>query len=563
MSPPIKIYAAMEFESRIVHSSLSISQSVNLYEEKRNDSDEKFHMANLRFISSEGDVMEITRFVKGLVVTILLVILIASNNQYDASGEESSMSLKDAIDQGLVTASFRSTGSASGYVADVSITNTGGENLTIELEPSGLEGMILRNADGNEQDEFIKEIPGEKIDDTSYTPKTNVTLGSGENTTLIVTGYCFNFALKNPSVGTQFSLNGSSEKGNIKEIQGILTAFQAIVDAGNFTDSEKTSIEQLALWISQSENSNKYLEDYGDRGYTTNQDGIQAIKDVLIDLGYTPEEVDNITALSGKQKEPEKEDETNEIPPEYWYYLLGGIILWGLIRWALRYRKRQKYERPRIDGVGQPDVGQDPASTAYGKSYSHVPDCLRGVQTSTAYGKSYSHVPDCLRGVQSSTAYGRSYSHVPDCLRSMQTSYDKPSVDTVGEVGGPQDQASVAYGKSYSHVPDCLRSAQQKSTAYGRSYSHVPDCLRSMQTSYDKPSVDTVGEVGGPQDQASVAYGKSYSHVPDCLRSAQQKSTAYGRSYSHVPDCLRSMQTSHDPSKMTEAEKLKKKNNIV
>lgn len=221
----------------------------------------------------------------------------------NVSAQGSSSSLCDAIEEGLVTATINSTGSASGYIANLTITSNLYDPLTVDIENSSLEGMVLVNPNVDEQDLVITDVPGVSTGATTYEPADNVTFNPGESVTLLVEGYCINFDKDDPTEGTKFSLNETSEKANVTQLAGILQTLENTTFPDNFTEEHIFTVKQIAVWMAQTENKDKTAEEYAERGYPIEEEDIPIISEILEETGIDPEE---ITALPDEPYEPEE-----------------------------------------------------------------------------------------------------------------------------------------------------------------------------------------------------------------------------------------------------------------
>ena len=237
------------------------------------------------------------------------------------------------IDQARVTPKFNSTGAASGHVADLTVTSNADELLTFSLKNTGLEGMLLVNPIEEEQNLVVATVPGISVGPTSYKTADNVTLNPNESITFPVTGYCANFDKKNPSEGIELTLGGligvePAEEYILDSLLGD-TPQTAVIDTlegtefpQSFTPEDVVKVKQIALWASQPENKDRTPEDYESRGYPIEEDYVPIIRDVLDQSGVNPDE---IVALTGEKKEPEKPAET---PSEGfpWIYAAAAAV---------------------------------------------------------------------------------------------------------------------------------------------------------------------------------------------------------------------------------------------
>ena len=247
------------------------------------------------------------------------------------------------MDQARVTPQFKSTGVASGHVANLTVTSNADELLTFGLKNTGLEGMLLVNPIEEEGNLVVATIPGISVGPTSYKTADSVTLNPNESITFPVMGYCANFDKENPSGGIELTLGVPIGVEPTEEciLDGLLgdTPQTAVIDTleatefpQSFTPEDVITTKQIALWASQPENKDKTPEDYETRGYPIKEDYIPIIRDVLDQSGVNPDE---IVALTGEKKEPEEpaempsEPEKPAEPPKEgfpWIYAVAAVV---------------------------------------------------------------------------------------------------------------------------------------------------------------------------------------------------------------------------------------------
>lgn len=234
----------------------------------------------------------------------------------------SSVGIYLAVDRGIITPQFTSTGKASGHVADLIITSNAPEPITIDLKNSGLEGLILINPNKDEQDLVITRIPGVSTGPTAYRPADNVTINPNESVTLPVIGSCANMSKKNPSEGLNLTLNGLISG----DVPDVIEALRNTEFPENFTQGDIQLITQITIWMSQPENKDKTPEDYEIRGYPIKEEYKPIIKDILNETGTNTED---LVALTGKKKEekPPEEPGIPEIPTDSipWIYIAAAV----------------------------------------------------------------------------------------------------------------------------------------------------------------------------------------------------------------------------------------------
>jgi len=257
------------------------------------------------------------------------------NAMFACCGCSKPSSVGSRISSGCVTPTFASTGAASGHVADLTITSNADEVLIVPLKPSDLDGMLLLNPNGGEQNLVIARVLGVSTGPTTYRLADNVTINPGESVTFPVEGYCADMSKKNPTEGTTLTLGDLVEP----EVQLVIYALEDAEFPENFAPEDVHSLKQIAIWMSQPENADNTPEDYAQRGYPIRDEYKPVLDTVLSRAGAEPEE---IFALSGKRKEESKPPEK---PPEEfpWIYAAaavagilvvagGTVAIWGIYK---------------------------------------------------------------------------------------------------------------------------------------------------------------------------------------------------------------------------------------
>ena len=112
------------------------------------------------------------------------------------------ISLADAVDQGLVEVRIRGTGAASGSSIILNVRRLEPRFLQITFSP----GTVLVSSVGSEQDMVVRRLQGVRIDQQHYTPYKDITLVPDEPIEFLVEAYCLNIHKDNPSPTTTFSL---------------------------------------------------------------------------------------------------------------------------------------------------------------------------------------------------------------------------------------------------------------------------------------------------------------------------------------------------------------------
>ncbi|MEO8008608.1 MAG: hypothetical protein ABI728_08830 [Betaproteobacteria bacterium] len=114
--------------------------------------------------------------------------------------------LTAAVNAGTVTAIFRGLGVSSGYAVQVTVRKTpkaGAGTLVLSL-PAGTQ---LRSTSGEVQNMVIARVRGRMIDDTSFTPTSDLVVSGPEPVTYVLEAYCSEFEKDNPSGSSVFALS--------------------------------------------------------------------------------------------------------------------------------------------------------------------------------------------------------------------------------------------------------------------------------------------------------------------------------------------------------------------
>jgi hypothetical protein len=274
-----------------------------------------------------------------MILVLLILVIFSAASIVSAEGE---VTLADALDSGDISGRFVSKGAASGHVADLHVESNSPSDITLDLANSGLEGMVLVNPYGGEQDEVITETPG-TITAGTFITKVNVTLESGKSVTIAVIGYCMNFDLATPTLNVEFDLSATSQKTSINEIKPVVDTLQTYEFPELWTDSKIQETEQMAIWTSQEDNKNVPHSRYSGRGYTIDDEQIQVVSDILNKSG---KDASDVAALTGIEKVDDGLlDILDEIPWFVIVLIIIAIILAGIIGGINRARKKRKKKK--------------------------------------------------------------------------------------------------------------------------------------------------------------------------------------------------------------------------
>jgi uncharacterized membrane protein len=242
--------------------------------------------------------LELVLIQKGTILQIILVLgLLVTLFPPGGIAQGADIPLYDTIDSGDVSATFSSTGFASGHIADLSITSNAGSDITLDLDNSGLFGMVMANSNTGEQDEVITDTPGVYTGPSSYDSSDTVTLAPGESARIPVVGYCLNFDLATPSPNVGFDLQPTSTKTDINDISNTLDTLDGYLFPVGTSQSSVTDTTQMAIWTSQPENADTPLQEYEDRGYSLSDSEFDTLVDIL---EQSDVDTDNVVAITGE-----------------------------------------------------------------------------------------------------------------------------------------------------------------------------------------------------------------------------------------------------------------------
>jgi hypothetical protein len=311
------------------------------------------------------DIMRKITFSHGISVVLLMIIF---GMLFSSIASAQEVPVADAINSGDISATFTSTGSASGYIADLQVTNTGNTEITLDLENSGLEGMVLDNPNIDEQPEVITDTPGVSYVPGQVTRMDNVTIQPGESVTIPVIGYCLDFEKATPSLGTVFTLTSTTPNIDMPTMINVIDTAGNYSYPGYYTTDDIQTATQIAIWAAQPVNNDVTLADYANRGYTLDDNDVTVVTGILNDTGI---ETQDIVALSGKEKEEpvNGEDGEEDTGLSFPLILLPVIILIALViavSVIRAYRKPGgKDEKPPIDAGADKVVVKGPVASSY------------------------------------------------------------------------------------------------------------------------------------------------------------------------------------------------------
>ena len=133
---------------------------------------------------------------------------------------EGSLTLSQALAQGLVDAQFRGTGSSSGDSIIATLTRKVPRTLEITVPP----GTVLASSSPSAQDMVVLRVRGIPVGEDQFEPASTMRLTSDESKEFVLEAYCLDFDKDNPSGSTGFSVGEPASSG----VQAILHALQKV-----------------------------------------------------------------------------------------------------------------------------------------------------------------------------------------------------------------------------------------------------------------------------------------------------------------------------------------------
>lgn len=145
------------------------------------------------------------------------------------------LSLREALDQGVVEAQIQGTGFASGASTTLVVRRLVPRNLRITVDP----GTVLLNSVSSEQNMVVRRLLGLQTRGQQYEPAEAIVLVTDESQTYVLEAYCLDLQKDNPSAGASFSLGGPPSPA----VSAVLAAIDTAPGA-----SEDFAAIQAAIW---------------------------------------------------------------------------------------------------------------------------------------------------------------------------------------------------------------------------------------------------------------------------------------------------------------------------
>jgi hypothetical protein len=188
-----------------------------------------------------------------------------------AATAEDSMTLREAIDEGVAEIQILGTGAASGNSITIAVRRLGDGPATIRVEP----GTVLASSNPAQQDMVVRRLLGWRVDQQQYRPAEAITLFGLEDAAqeYAVEAYCLNFQRDSPGPATSFSVGGPPPQG----VLAVLQAADQVPGAG--TD---VAAIQMAVWAITDDPTGAEM---AERGY---QSSVNLVQQILETAGLDP-----------------------------------------------------------------------------------------------------------------------------------------------------------------------------------------------------------------------------------------------------------------------------------
>lgn len=188
-----------------------------------------------------------------------------------AATAQDSMTLREAIDNGVAEVQILGTGAASGNSITVAVRRLGDRLGTIRVEP----GTVLASSNPGEQDMVVRRLLGWRVDEQQYRPAEAISLFGPEDAAqeYAVEAYCLNFERNSPGPATSYSVGGPPPQG----VAAVLHAADQVPGAG--TD---VAAIQMAVWAIT---DNPTAAEMAERGY---QSSVDLVRQILETAGLNP-----------------------------------------------------------------------------------------------------------------------------------------------------------------------------------------------------------------------------------------------------------------------------------
>src|SRR5829696_1321663 len=146
------------------------------------------------------------------IIALVLMLVAASafvlaGDAHVARAQDVTLTLSEAIEQGLVQAEFLGTGNASGAAVVLQMRRTVADPLMITVPA----GTRLANAAPREQDMVVRRLLGESTGRRLFPPLTQIELRDDETYAFLLEAYCLEAHRDNPSDDAIFNYDGTAD----------------------------------------------------------------------------------------------------------------------------------------------------------------------------------------------------------------------------------------------------------------------------------------------------------------------------------------------------------------
>lgn len=226
-------------------------------------------------LGGQRDLPDLAGHTKAVVALLILTSLVVLSACEEAPGEEGQggedrVSLPDAVDRRLVAIQINATGSASGDVITLRVQRMAHKDLFVTVP----RGMILANANANEQDLVVRRLKGEDTGSGGYYAADVIGLEDEDEHTFILEAYCLEADKDNPSQGSSLAVG---------QIAG--SDVMAVLDAFDENDESDSNIRafQAAIWVVTDDVTLRELEEID---YGLSSDDLELVRHILETAGF-------------------------------------------------------------------------------------------------------------------------------------------------------------------------------------------------------------------------------------------------------------------------------------
>ena len=223
----------------------------------------------IRAGSSSDDVPEVAATV-GTAPTTTTSFTTTTTSVTTTTQPVERLTLREAIDTGVVETEFTATGGASGDVIELAIRRLGDTVLELSVES----GVLLTNPSGPEQDMVVAGLEGVLTGANTYQPTEVIRLDDDEWVDYLLEAYCAEAHDDNPSEGGVLTLGDTNAD------------LAAVLDAAMDTDAAgDLMVIQAVVWVVTDDVS---VNDLQSVGYGLEEEQVALARQVIEAAGLDP-----------------------------------------------------------------------------------------------------------------------------------------------------------------------------------------------------------------------------------------------------------------------------------